>query len=264
MRLLVKFMILIVAAALLGSIGCASVPYDKMSAQEIFALGTQKMEKRKFDAAKEAFEKVKELYPFSTQVALAEVRLADCHYLKREWEEAVTAYNEFLLRHPTHQEVPHALYFLGMSYFSRMLSIDRDQTFALEAEKQLQRVVVQYPSSEYYADAKKKLDETRKKLAKRERYVGHFYYINREYYAALCRYNAVLDNYKDTEYYEEALYYAAKCSSNLKARPEAVRLFKLLLETYPNSKWASQARSSLAKLSPSDLPAPVAPEPAKP
>jgi len=240
-----RWLILLLAALALAMGGCASVKYDTMSASEIYSLGVSELDEKHYDKATEAFEKLKEIHPFSVQVAQAEIRLADCYYSRREYEEAVAGFEEFLLRHPTHQEVPHALYYLGMSNYKRMYSIDRDQAYTKEAEKYFQRVVTGHPGSDNYPEAREKLTETRNRLAKRERYVGKFYFKQKEYYAALGRFDNIVQRYPDTDHYPEALLYAAKCQLRLGVSREAERSLKTLLLRFPDGPFASEARSLL-------------------
>jgi len=164
------------------------------------------------------------------------------------YAEADEAYKDFLTRHPTNKEVPHALYMLGLSNFKQKMAIDRDQAYTREALKYFQRVIKQYPDSENHDDALEKARECRNDLAKRERYVAKFYFRERAYYAALGRYLEIIDEYADTKYNEEALYMAGRCYIKLKEPDRAKVVLNTLIAEYPESKYANRARSLVDKL----------------
>ena len=245
MRPLLLFIALVLFTVVLA--GCG-VPYDKMSAKEIYAMGQEKYDKGKYSEAIEAYEALIDLYPFSVLVTKAELGVADAYYKKRRYAEAIPAYEDWLQRHPTNEKVPHVLYNLGMSHYELKLAIDRDQTDTFAAEKNLFRLVTDFSGSEYYGQAKEKLSEVRKDLAKRERYIAKFYYREKEYYAALRRYNRVIRNYPDTEYFSESLYYSGICYYELGETDSARQQFELLATKFPGNKYAKKAKKFMEKL----------------
>ena len=227
--------------------GCAK-KFEQMSPKEIYEFGSEKYTDKKFTSAIEAYEKLIDLYPFSVFVAKAELGIADSYFRKRRWEEAIPAYEDFILRHPTNDQVPHAVYNLGMCYYSERFAIDRDQTTTFKAEENFRRVVTSYPDSEYYDKAKSKLSDVRGNLAKRERYVAKFYFRDKEYYASLRRYLRVIQNYPDTKYFEEALFYSAMCYLELDEKESAMQQFKILQLKYSDGKYAKKADKVIEKL----------------
>jgi outer membrane protein assembly factor BamD len=235
-------------AWIVGAVGCATVDYRTLSAPEIFDVGEKYYGQSKWDQAKEAFDKLKEIHPFSVKVTPAELRIAEILYQKHQYAEAVTALDEFVTRHPTNDEVPRAVYYLGMANYNQMLSIDRDQNLTKEAERHFQRLVTQYPSNPFADKGKPKLAEVRLRLAKRERYVGRFYWKQGEYYAALGRFLGLGSDYADTPLADEGLYYAARCHLKLHDTAAAAKVLTDQLQRYPNGTFASQAKSLLGGL----------------
>jgi outer membrane protein assembly factor BamD len=241
-----------VAAIVLVFAGCATVDYRLLSAPEIFAQGQKYYDAEKWERAKEAFERLKEVHPFSVKVTPAELRIAEILYHKRQFAESAVALDEFVTRHPTNEEVPRAIYYLGMANYEQKLSLDRDPTLTKEAERHFQRLVSQFPSSPFAAQGKERLAEVRLRLAKRERYVGRFYWRQGEYFAALGRYRGLATDYADTPLAEEALYFAARCHVKLHDPGAAGTTLAELLEKYPQGVYAAQARSLAASLAKPD------------
>lgn len=242
-----RFVLLSLVFAMLAA-GCASFDYHTMSAGEIYAVGDDYYNRGRYAKAKEAFEKLKEMHPFSVRVTTAELRIAECLYNTRDYAEAQVALEEFLVRHPTNEDVPRAIYYLGMTHYDQMLTIDRTLQYTKEANRQFYRLVNQYGSDEYAQKAKPLLADTRERLAKREHYVAKFYWKQREYYSALGRYQIVIRDYPDTAFYEKSLWYAARCQYKLDDLPEAKRYLTMLISGYANGKYTERAKELLAEI----------------
>ncbi|MDP8224173.1 MAG: outer membrane protein assembly factor BamD [Candidatus Lernaella stagnicola] len=221
--------------------------FEDMSAAEISSYAQDRFENKKYSDAIDAYEALIDLYPFSMYVTLAELGLADAEFARKRWIEAEAAYDAFAKRHPNHDKIDHAIYHSGMCSYEQKLAIDRDQTQTQKAESNLSKVVSQYPDSSYYAEARLHLKEVRNDLAKRERYVAKHYWRDKEYYAAYKRYERIFRLFSDTDYYEEALYYGARCLINLDENRQAERLLDQLLRRFPDGKYADDAKDLLAE-----------------
>jgi outer membrane protein assembly factor BamD len=71
------------------------------TAQTLAWNGMDDYESGDYEDAKEAFEKLKDWYPYSDYAKLAELKIADANYQLGNYEEAVFAYEEFESLHPT-------------------------------------------------------------------------------------------------------------------------------------------------------------------
>ena len=226
--------------------GCGK-KFEQMSAQEIYDFGSEKFGKGKYSDSIEAYEALIDLYPFSVYVSKAELGIADSYFEKKRFEEAIPAYQDYLDRHPTSERAPHVVYHLGMCYYSEKMAIDRDQYATSEAQNNFHKLITEYPKSDYYPEAKKKLSEVRDDLARRERYVAKFYYREKEYYASLRRYLRLIRNYPDTKYFEEALYYSAVCYAELGEFADTEKHLSLLKTKFPDGRYAKKAAKLLKK-----------------
>jgi outer membrane protein assembly factor BamD len=237
-RTLIVLLVLCVCGV--AQMGCGP-KFDEMSPREIFEYGSEKYQKEKFSDSIEAYEKLIDLYPFSMYVTQAELQIADSYFHRRRFIEAATAYEDFIDRHPTNESTPHAMHYLGISHYKLKRAIDRDQEETYLAQDALSRLSTQYPNYSKIGDAKEKLIEVRSDLAKRERYIGRFYLREKEYYAALVRYQRIVRLYADTEYYPEALYFCALCYLKLEENREAQRYIHLVKTKFPNHKYSEKA-----------------------
>ncbi|MEJ2472437.1 MAG: outer membrane protein assembly factor BamD, partial [Desulfobacterales bacterium] len=177
--------------------------------------GMDEYDSGNYKSALEYFQKIKDWYPFSKYVTLAELKIADAHYHLEEYEDAIFAYQEFADLHPNNEAVPYVLYQIGRCYFDQMDTIDRDQTVTRKALENFRQLQKQYPRSLYAERATDHINKCLKNLAGNEFYIAMFYYKSKHYDAALQRFKSLVANYPDVGVHRIALQYIAKCESSL-------------------------------------------------
>ena len=182
---------------------------------ELMSDGMRSFERGNYKDATEAFQKLKDRYPYSRYAIIAELRMADALYEREEFEDAYTAYDEFEKLHPKNKNISYVIYQKGMSNFRQLTTIDRDQTFALKAKEEFERLIRRFPRDEYAKRARKNLRRCLIYLAEYELYVGHYYFKMGKYRAAMDRYIHLVQNYPDMGRYHEALEYISKCKEKL-------------------------------------------------
>lgn len=193
---------------------------EEKTAQELASDGMDQFNRGKYRKAIESFEKLKDWYPFSKFVILAELKIADAYYNIKEYEEAVAAYEEFENLHPRNEAVPYTIYQIGLCYFEQIDTVDRDQTSAKKALDTFNRLKKQFPVDSYTIKAQEHIKKCLKSLAGHEFYVGIFYLKSKHYKAALNRFKSVLSNYPDVGVHQTALQYIALCEALLKEQQE--------------------------------------------
>ena len=157
--------------------------------------------------AREYFTRLKEEHPLHPLAILAELGIADSHYSDKGYAEAEIAYSDFIMLHPTNENIPYALYQMGMCHYNQMGTIDRDQSETIKARKEFERLIAGYPDSKFSLMAEKMLLECKKNLGEHEFYIGRFYFNMKEYQAALKRFETIARDYANvgldykTEYY---------------------------------------------------------------
>jgi outer membrane protein assembly factor BamD len=188
---------------------------EEKPAAQLMAEGTEDMEKGDYEGAADAFQKVKDRYPYSKFAVTAELNLSEALYKRELYGEAFDAYSEFERLHPKNKEIPHVIFKKGMCQFLQSTAIDRDQSFSQLAKKEFERLVKRFPRSEYARKARMKIRSCLINLAEYELYVGHFYFKSGKYRAALGRYRYIILNYPDLGQYHEALYFLGECQRRL-------------------------------------------------
>ena len=215
---LFQIAILLTILFLLG--GCSTIKKffgdeEEKSASELMSEGTASFERGRLTEAKEAFQKVKDRYPYSKYAIVAELKMADALYENEDYDEAYDAYDEFERLHPKNPEIPYVIYQKGMCQFRQLKTIDREQAHTLKAKEEFERLVGRFPRDEYAQKARKNIRTCLIFLAEYELYVADYYYKTGKYQAALARYSYVIENYPDLGQYHHALNSITKCKERI-------------------------------------------------
>lgn len=191
------------------------------SAQQLAWDGMEAYEDGDYKDGIEYFQQLKDRFPFSKYVILAELKIADSHYHLKNYAEAIFAYEEFEKLHPRNEAVPYVIYQIGRCYFDQIDTIDRDQTPAIKAYETFQRLDKQFPNDKYARSGAEHITTCVKSIAGNEYYIGVFYYKSKHYKAALHRFMAVISDFPDVGYHQKALEYIAKCENEVSPQAEA-------------------------------------------
>jgi outer membrane protein assembly factor BamD len=168
--------------------------------ESLMSEGINAYQRKKYSTAIEAFQKLKDRFPYNQYAIVAELKLADSYYLNKDYALAAAAYKEFEKLHPANEIIPYIIYQLGLCYFNEMPTIDRDQSFAHQAAGEFERLIKTYPQSEYAPQAKEKLVIAQKNLVHHEYYIGEFYFKDKKYDAALARFEGILKRFPGVPY----------------------------------------------------------------
>jgi len=178
--------------------------------QGLYQQGSELYQKKKYEKAITIFQRVKDEYPLEDIAVLAEIGIADAHFSNEAYTEAYLAYDEFVNRHPTDENVPYALYQMGMSRYKLTDTIDRDQTETWKAKADFERLISRYPKSPFAVMAEKTLQEVKTKLAENEFYIGEFYFKSKKYKAALKRFEVIARDFPNIGLDYRVKYYIAE------------------------------------------------------
>jgi len=182
---------------------------------ELMIEGMEDLEKGNYEAAAEAFQDIKDRYPYSRHAITAELKMADALFQTKEYEEAFDAYSDFERLHPKNKNTPYVIYQKGMCHFKQITTVDRDQTHTLTAKHEFERLVRRFPRAAYAKKARRNIRKCLIYLAEYELYVGHYYFKMGNYRAAMDRYNYIIRNYPDMGQYHVAMEYMSRCREKL-------------------------------------------------
>jgi outer membrane protein assembly factor BamD len=198
--------------------------------QDLAHEGMEHLQARRYSYAVDSFQKLKDRYPYSRYAILAELKIADALFLKGDYIEAMSAYQQFESLHPNNEAVPYVIYQIGLCHYEMITGFDRDQRPTVEAIQTFTRLIQTYPASRYAAMAEGRITEAQAILAHHEFYIGEFYYKMDAYEAAMGRFISLVKNYPDAGFHTQALEYIRICRQKI---AEGVQPEKYPDETTP-------------------------------
>ena len=255
----------------LWAYGCASggqadiATLASNSDQVIWEAGQKAAEKKQWEVARQYFKRIVDGFPQSQLGPAARLALADSHFGEAGtagYILAISQYRDFVTLYPSHPKSDYAQFRIAEAYFAQKNRADRDQTSTYHALAEYEHLLEAYPSSSYIEEARGRIAVCRQTLGRAEFLAGYFYQrTRRAYRAAVSRYEGILNDYPDYDSIDDVLYRLAQCLIFSARGPEALPHLSKLVEVYPNSAWADEARKLMQHLA---LAPPPAPEPTPP
>lgn len=250
------------AAVLLG--GCRSGiredPVLALSAAEALVEGKQLLERERFGDARRYLAHAFEVEPNSQMGREALLLVADAHFLEGGVDNLIQAeakYRDFQNRFPTSDRGAYVQFQVANALAGRIERADRDQEVTHKAQQAYEELLRIYPTSDYAAASRQKIEEVRLRLAEHEYEIARFYMRYGIARAAALRFEYLLANFPGYERTEESLYYLIRSYDRSRQLAEAARVFARLEGEYPESEF-------LRELAKDGLPRPVPVEPAEP
>ena len=216
------------------------------TAEALFEEGTRNFNDKKYVRAIDSFTKIKTDHPFSPLVTQAELKVADAHYLNEQFPEAINLFKEFQDLHPTSEHLPFVTLRLGQAHFDQFTAVDREQKNTELAKGYFEAVITKYPKSPQAAIAKTKLAQAVEYLAEHEFSAAEFYFKQQKFAAARDRFEEIVRKYRDTPTAVKSLYFLGESYRLEKNGPRATLAYEALIQRYPQSKYAADARTQLA------------------
>ena len=212
-------------------------PADKLYNEGLFILNNKKDPKQ---AAKK-FEEVDRQHPYSEWARKSLIMTAYANYEAGNYEDSISAAKRYVALHPGSPDAAYAQYLIGSSYFDQIAEISRDQARTEKAVEALNEVARKYPTSEYAAAAKRKIEIARDQLAGKEMDVARYYMNKHDYTGAINRFKIVVTRYQTTRHVEEALLRLTEAYLSLGIIDEAQTSAAVLGHNFPDSRWYKDA-----------------------
>jgi outer membrane protein assembly factor BamD len=233
-----------ILAALLGA--CAGKEVNREDADALFKSAEEAFNEEHYLIALEKYRDIKNRFPYSSRAIDSELRIADTYFEQESYIEAESAYEIFKELHPTHSKADYVQYRIGLSFFKQIPDDSaRDLSAAYKAIEAFGVLEQKHPSSEYVAKAKEHTINARKRLAEHENYVANFYYQRQHYLSASYRYSALLQDYGNLGYDEEALYRLVQSYYHIKMYDNAEDAAKQLFNQFPDTKYKQEVKGVL-------------------
>ena len=240
------FMVLLLVVLLLGA-SCASREIVADNPKTLFQKAERAYQKKSFSRATELFQAVQNEFPDTEYAKLALLRTADIAYCRKELEDAARTYNDFINFNEDHSKAPYAFYQVGMSYYVTLKTIDLDLEALRQALEVFQEALARYPDHPpYTAKIIQRVNDCKRRFAKREFYVGFYYYKRGKFHSAINRFEYLLKTYPGF-IDDKVLYYLGLAYLNRGDADAGHKALLTLTKAFPESPFIAQARPWLEK-----------------
>ncbi|MEM6987397.1 MAG: outer membrane protein assembly factor BamD [Pseudomonadota bacterium] len=200
--------------------GCASSPDDeqldrRLSAQELYEESRKALQRGDTDTALINLETLQVRFPQNNYALQAQLDIILAYYQAENYDTAISAARQFRQLNPSSPHGAYALYMIGRSEAAKLDGIfdkyvardfaDYDRRVQSAALQAYERVIREYPSSDWTEDARARSEAIIADGAHHELKTAKYYFERGAYVGAANRINALLSLYPDSEYTVEGL-----------------------------------------------------------
>lgn len=236
---------LMLAGAGLGMTACQSdrdIDITKLGMETdppetLYNQGLANMKAGNLAEAGRKFDAIDKQNPFTEWGRKALVMSTFTKYRLGRNDEAITTGNRYMSQYPQSQDSAYVQYLVGLAYSKQIADVTQDQKAAMRTIEAMNKVIKDYPDSEYVEDAQAKIRFARDQLAGKEMQVGRYYLERKEYLAAIQRFRVVVEQYSNTNQVEEALARLTEAYYAMGIAEEAQTAAAVLGRNYPDSQW---------------------------
>ncbi|CDZ73422.1 Outer membrane protein assembly factor BamD [Neorhizobium galegae bv. orientalis] len=238
-------MSLVLAGAGFGMTACQSDPdiditklgLETDAPETLYNQGLANMKAGNLAEAGRKFDSIDRQNPFTEWGRKALVMSTFTKYRLGRNDEAVATGNRYMSQYPQSQDSAYVQYLVGLAYSKQIADVTQDQRAAVRTIDAMNKVVTNYPTSEYVEDAQAKIRFARDQLAGKEMQIGRYYLERKEYLAAIRRFRNVVEQYPNTNQVEEALARLTEAYYAMGITEEAQTAAAVLGRNYPDSQW---------------------------
>ena len=213
----------------------------ELSSKELYQIAMNDLDQKNYEKATLKFKEIIYKYPLSNEGVQSEIMLGFIDYLGLNYDEAIYKFNRIIKIYPSHKNIDYVYYMRAVSYFEQILGENFDGKNNIEAKKNFQELLNRFPESEYAKDSRQKLIFINENIAAKDMEVAIFYLNQKQYLAALGRYNKVIEKYPKSKFIPEALYRLVEIYTILGMEEEAGKAASVIVYNYPKSVWYEES-----------------------
>ncbi|PLX11329.1 MAG: outer membrane protein assembly factor BamD [Marinilabiliales bacterium] len=247
--------ILLIAGLMIVTFGCNG--YQKIlksSNNELkYETAIDYYEKGNFNRALQFFDILRAVHRGTPKGELLTYYTANCYFQMKDYNIASYYYKQYTQLYPRGEHVKKAAFTSAYCNYLDSPRSSLDQTSTFTALKELQNYIDMYPNDDKVEEATRLMDELRDKLEIKDYDIAKLYYYMDSYQAAITSFENILEDYPDTDYQEDILYYITKAYykyaeksiyTKQKDRYEkTVEAYNNLMQLYPESKYLKEVEN---------------------
>ncbi|WP_440921766.1 outer membrane protein assembly factor BamD [Candidatus Pelagibacter sp.] len=219
----------------------------ELQVQETYKEGMEALDSGDVLYAAKKFNEAEILFPQANSAPQSALMAAYSYYSQDYYGDAIAELQRFLKVYPTSKDLGYVYYLLAICYYEQIVDEKKDLQSIINAKKNFNIVLKNYPNTEYASDAEFKIDLINDILAAKEMYLGRYYFDKKKWIPAISRFREIIDKYDTTIYAEEALHRLVEVHYTIGLIDEAEKYAQLLGYNYQSSKWYENSYSLFDK-----------------
>jgi len=245
--------VLFIMTALLFVFGCSGKApvkpaVNEFNAEASFEKADKLIQDKDYEAARKLLLEIKNRDLTKKYAPIAQLRIADSYVKEGEPDLAVAEYRKFLDIYPDHRHASYAQYQIAMVYFNQIESPERGYGGAAKALSEFEKLKKDFPRNPYKDVIELRIEKCRNTMADYEFLVGEYYMKNGSYHAAIGRLETLLQKFPDYKKMENVLLDLGIAYKKSGDAEKAEMYLNRLIENYPNSRLAADAKKELSSL----------------
>lgn len=222
-------------------------PFNSMSEYEQFQYIKECIRKNKLTTGKQWLNQFLVVHPASAVRDSVRYLLGETYYRLSQYILAANEFDRLVAELPNSPLADDAAYKRSMCYYKMSPGFHRDQEYTYKAILYFQRMLEDFPDTEYLDEVNEKMQEMRGKLARKRYETGRLYHKMSDYRAAVLTYSQVLKEFYDSKWAPLALKGKGECHMELKEFGDAKESFQDFLTRYPKHEDVPAVKSALAR-----------------
>ena len=219
----------------------------ELQVEEAYKEGMEALNSGDVLYAAKKFNEAEILFPQAVSAPQSALMAAYSYYTQDYYGDAIAELKRFLKVYPAHKDIGYVYYMIAICYYEQIVDEKKDLQSIINAKKNFNIILKDYPNTEYAMDAEFKIDLINDILAAKEMYLGRYYFDRKKWIPAINRFREIIDNYDTTIFAEEALHRLVEVHYTIGLIDEAEKYAQLLGYNYQSSKWYENSYSLFDK-----------------
>jgi outer membrane protein assembly factor BamD len=195
------------------------------------------------------YEELLSQFPPPDVAERARFNRSKCRVELKDYDLAITEFEDFIDSYPKSDLVDDAMYMIAVCYLAQSPRAERDQQNTVKAVGELDFLLREYPDSNVREEVEALRREARAKLAEKE-YLNGKLYLRLEYFrAARIYFDAVINEYGDTEWAAWSMLGKAQTYDREGNLKKAIEIYEKVIAHYPDTEPSGRAGMRLDQIS---------------
>ena len=208
---------------------------------EAYRTGKRALEQGDVLYATKKFNEAELLFPQSEWASKASLMAAYAYHSEAYYNDSILELKRYLKLYSKSNNLDYVYYLIAMNYYESIVDEKKDLKPLVEAKKNFNFVIQNFPNTDYALDAKYKIELIQDILAAKEIYIARHYMKSEKWIPAINRLKGIIENYETTIYVEESLHRLVEIHYLIGLEKEAEKFAKLLGYNYQSGNWYKQS-----------------------